>query len=73
MQRVYKYITIYEEYKLRLCHGRYKYIISAKSLHVGCALIWFKVLGIKDVLDLVGDGIQYMIIEDRSLKALRMK
>ena len=34
---------------------------------------WFKRWGVKDLLELSGDAMKYVIIEDRLIEALRMK
>ena len=34
---------------------------------------WFKIWGVKDILELLGDIMKYVIIEDRLLEAPRMK
>ena len=34
---------------------------------------WFKRWGVKDLLELLGDAMKYVIIEDRLLEALKKK
>ena len=34
---------------------------------------WFERWGVKDLLEIPGDAMKYVIIEDRLLEALRMK
>ena len=51
-------------------NNKRKFLSSGQVLDI---IKWFHIWGVKDLLDLPGHVMKYVIIEDRLLEALRMK